>query len=352
MGPDPVTRELQKSARELEQKAKALQSWSGVATEVQIAAVRTIENLIVELELREEFSRALKLRALWDLGQFLSLVRRGKGRPRKPENVLSEHLSRQTYRQLGITKPYIARDALIVGAIPAEVLRDFLALNPADRRHLLGSKSDPTIAGLVRYAEKCGGVRRSGGYILITPDLRAYLEQKYCELVDVFPHPRPPGYDAMKISWAELKKDKPYAALYVNPPFRKQDSEDGYSLTDVVPKCIQEAKRGVGPIILVIPTKSTINMLLEARQKIDVNLESIGRPAWLHTETNKAHPSPLPITLFELNKKRAPLFVLNKKPAPLTPVASARGVRVMEMEGRLRTFPTLTVRGISDYIVK
>jgi hypothetical protein len=58
------------------------------------------------------------------------------------------------------------------------------------------------------------------------------------------------------------------------------------------------------------------------------------------------------MTLFELNKKRAPLFVLNKKPAPLTPVASARGVRVMEMEGRLRTFPTLTVRGISDYIVK
>jgi hypothetical protein len=145
MGPDPVTRELQKGARELQRNAKALQYWSGVATEVQIAAVRAIENLIVELKVQKEFCRALKLRALWDLGQFLSLARRGKGRPRKAENVLSEHFSRPTYRQLGITKPHIARDALIVGAIPAEVLRDFLALNPADRRHLLRSKSDPTL---------------------------------------------------------------------------------------------------------------------------------------------------------------------------------------------------------------
>src|ERR1700752_328404 len=105
----------------------------------------------------------------------------------------------------------------------------------------------------------CGGVQRSGSYILTTPDLRAYLEDKYCELVDVFPHPRPPGYDAMQISWAELKKDKPYAALYVNPPFRKRDSEDGYRFTDVVRKCIEEAQKGVGPIILVMPTRSTFN---------------------------------------------------------------------------------------------
>jgi len=73
MGTDPVTRELQKGARELVRNAKALQYWSGLATEVQIAAVRAIEKLIVELELQEEFCRALKLRALWELGQFLLL---------------------------------------------------------------------------------------------------------------------------------------------------------------------------------------------------------------------------------------------------------------------------------------
>jgi hypothetical protein len=196
MGPDPVTRELQKGARELVRNAKALQYWNGVATEVQIAAVRAIENLIVALELQEEFCRALKLRALWELGQFLLLVRRGKGRPRKSENVLSEHFSRPTYRQLGITKRHIARDALIVGAIPAEVLRDFLALNPADRRQRLGSKSDPTIAGLVRYAMS-SGERWTGRFVLTPPDLRAQLEQTHGELVDVFPHPRPPGYDAV-----------------------------------------------------------------------------------------------------------------------------------------------------------
>ena len=337
MGPDPVTRELQKGARELKRNAKALQYWSGVATEVQIAAVRAIENLIVELELQGEFCRALKLWALWELGQFLFLVRRGKGRPRKPENVLSEHFSRPTYPQLGIRKPHIARDALIVGAIPAEVLRDFLALNPADRRHLLGSKSNPTIAGLVRYA-MFNGARRTGGFFLTPPDLRAYLEQKYGELVDVFPHLRAPGYDALQISWAELKKDKPYPALYVNSPFLKQNWEDGYSLVDVVQKCIKEAKKGVGPIILVMPTRSAINMLLEARQTIDIEFESIGRPAWLHTETHKAHPSPPPI----------PLFELNKQPAPLIPVASARGLRAIEMEsyGRLTSW-TFPLRGCS-----
>ena len=117
---------------------------------------------------------------------------------------LSEPFSRPTYRQLGITKPHIARDALIVGAIPAEVLRDFLALNPADRRHLLGSKSNPTIVGLARYA-MCNGVRRTGRFVLTPPDLRAQLEQTYGELIDVFPDRRPPGYDALQISWAELR---------------------------------------------------------------------------------------------------------------------------------------------------
>jgi hypothetical protein len=341
MGTDPVTRELQKGARELQRNAKALESWSGVATEVQIAAVRAIENLIVALELQEEFRRALKLRALRELGQFLLLARRGKGRPRKPENVLSAYFSRPTYRQLGITKPHIARDALIVGAIPAEVLHDFLALNPADRRHLLGSKSDPTIAGLVRYAMSRGGAR-THGFFLTNRDLRAYLEQKYGELVDVFPHPRPP-YDALQISWAELKKDKPNAAFYVNAPFVTRDWEDGYNIADVVRKCIEEAEKGVGPIILVMPTRSTVNMLLEARKTIDVELESLGRPVWLHTETHKGQPSPPPSTL----------FVLDKKPASLIPVASESGLRAVEMEyyGRLTSW-TFPVRGVSDYLAK
>jgi hypothetical protein len=346
MGTDPVTRELQKGARELERNAKALQYWSGVATEVQVAAVRAIENLIVALELREESYRALRLMALWELGRFLLLVRRGKGRPRKPENVLSEHFSRAPYRQLGI-KPHIAKNALLVGAIPAEVLREFLALDPAERRRRLGSKSDPTIAGLVRYATR-SGVRRTGGFILTHPDLQAQLEEKYGELVDVFPHPRPPGYDALQISWAELKKDKPHAALYVNAPFLKGDWDYGYGFAGLVRKCIEEAQKGVGPIILVMPTRSTMNMLFEARQIIDVEMESLGRPVWLHAETHEEQPSPGTITLFELNKK----------PTPLIPVVSARGLRGVEreMDGppisdlrhRYWKFPPL--RGISDYV--
>jgi hypothetical protein len=232
---------------------------------------------------------------------------------------------------------------LIVGAIPAEVLRDFLALNPADRRHLLGSKSDPTIAGLVRYAMS-SGERWRARFVLTPPDLRAHLEQRYGELVDVFPHPRKPGYDALKISWAELKKGKPHAALYVNAPFLTRDWEGGYNIADAVRKCIEEAEKGVGPIILVMPTRSTFNMLLEARKIIDVELESLGRPAWLHTETHKRQPSPPPITLFELDRK----------PAHSIPVAPCPGLWGIEMEYSGPTiswkFPPL--RGLSDYAAK
>jgi hypothetical protein len=114
-----------------------------------------------------------------------------------------------------------------------------------------------------------------------------------------------PATTRLQISWAELKKHNPDAALYVNSPFLKRDWERGYSLTDVVRKCIEEAKKGVGSIILVMPTRSTVNMLLEARPIIDIKLDSIGRPAWLDTETHEGHPSPPPITLFELNNKPA-----------------------------------------------
>jgi len=276
------------------------------------------------------------------IGAVFVAVRRGKGRPRKPENVLSEHFSRPTYRQLGITKRHIARDALIVGAIPAEVLRDFLALSPADRRQRLGSKSDPTIAGLVRYAMSRGGAR-THGFFLTSRDLRAYLEQRYGELVDVFADPRPP-YDALKISWAELKKGKPHAALYVNAPFLTRDWEGGYNIADAVRKCIEEAEKGVGPIILVMPTRSTVNMLLEASKIIEVELESLGRPAWLHTETHKGQPSPPPITLFELDKK----------PAPSIPVAPGPGLWGIEMEysGPIISWKFPPVRGVSDYVAK
>jgi hypothetical protein len=41
-----------------------------------------------------------------------------------------------------------------------------------------------------------------------------------------------------------LKKDKPNAALYVHPPFVKEDHDEGQTLTDVVRKYIEEAGNG------------------------------------------------------------------------------------------------------------
>jgi hypothetical protein len=88
-----------------------------------------LQNLILTSQAQEAYFRALRLRALWHLGCFLLLVRRGKGRPHK--NVLGEYFSRPTYQQLGITKPHIARDALAVAQNVSEgVLYRFLTTEP------------------------------------------------------------------------------------------------------------------------------------------------------------------------------------------------------------------------------
>lgn len=98
--------------RQFERHVRHLQNWTGTPTRPQIAACSAIENLILTSQAQEADFRALRLRALWHLGCFLLLVRRGKGQPSK--NVLEELFFRPTYRQLGITKPHIARDALAV----------------------------------------------------------------------------------------------------------------------------------------------------------------------------------------------------------------------------------------------
>jgi hypothetical protein len=288
MGSDPVTRQFEKHTRQL-------QHWSGTPTAAQVAAVQAIENLIVTMQAQEAFARKLRLLALFHLGQFLLLVRRGKGRPRK--NVLGEHFSRPTYRQLGITKPHIARDALAIAEnVPEGVRYKFLAMEP-----------DLRLTNLFRYARKHGG--HKGGFFLMPPERLNSLQARYGEIIDVFPHPRPDGYNALAISWADLKKDKPNAALYVHPPFVKEDYDEGQTLTDVVRKCIEEAGNGVGPIVLVMPTRAAVNLLLEASfDQIEISdMDSWGRPRFGHTEKLETHKSPPAVTFFELNPKPAPV---------------------------------------------
>ena len=180
--------------------------------------------------------------------------------------------------------------------MPEGVLYKFLAMVP-----------DLRLTNLFRYARKHGG--HKGGFFLMPPERLNSLQARYGEIIDVFPHPRPDGYNALAISWADLKKDKPNAALYVHPPFVKEDYDEGQTLTDVVRKCIEEAGNGVRPIVLVMPTRAAVNLLLEARvDQIEISdMDSWGRPRFGHTEKLETHKSPPAVTFFELNPKPAPV---------------------------------------------
>lgn len=59
-------------------------------------------------------------------------------------------------------------------------------------------------------------------------------------------------------------------------PFVKGDYDEGQSLVDVVRKCIEETSKGVGPILLIMPTRYSVNLLLEAN--IETKMRSMGRP--------------------------------------------------------------------------
>jgi hypothetical protein len=215
----------------------------------------------------------------------LLLARRGKGRPKKCSGGT---ISRPTYRELGITKPHIARDALAVAqAVSEPMLCRFLTTEPNLR-----------VAALLRFARHHEGTTE--GCWLLPPEWQDGLRARYGEYVDLFPYPRKEGYDALTISWAEVQAQHPGAALLVHPPFIAGDYDEGQSLVDVVRKCIAEASLGVGPILLVMPTRYAVNLLLEAKIQIS-KMRSMGRPRFGHTSRPESHKSPPPVTFFELN---------------------------------------------------
>jgi hypothetical protein len=165
MADDPVTRQFERHARHL-------QSWSGTPIAAQIAACSALENLILTSQAQETYFRALRLRALWHLGCFLLLARRGKGRPKKCSGGT---ISRPTYRELGITKPHIARDALAVAqAVSEPMLCRFLTTEPNLR-----------VAALLRFARHHEGTTE--GYWLLPPEWQDGLRARYGEYVDCFP---------------------------------------------------------------------------------------------------------------------------------------------------------------------
>ena len=82
---------------------------------------------------------------------------------------------------------------------------------------------------------------------------------------------------------------------YVNPIFRRKDSDNQYGPTAFVRKAIEQQKKGRSSF-LTIPTQSYVNLLLEA----GAELRSLGRIKWLEVDTKEPMKSPSPITGFYL----------------------------------------------------
>lgn len=119
------------------------------------------------------------------------------------------------------------------------------------------------------------------------PELMAALENEFHFTNDVCPYPKPEGFDSLSGPWGQMN--------FVNPPFRKADG-NGYGPTAFVRKAISEYKDHGKSSVLIIPTQSYVNLLLEA----GAELRSCGRVRWRECETNEECKSPSPITMFIL----------------------------------------------------
>lgn len=86
---------------------------------------------------------------------------------------------------------------------------------------------------------------------------------------------------------------------YVNPPFRPADGVDGKGPTAFVRKAIRENTLFGRGSVLVIPTQSYVNLLLEA----GAEMRSMGRVKWLEATSGEPMPGPSPITAFILRPR-------------------------------------------------
>ncbi len=123
-------------------------------------------------------------------------------------------------------------------------------------------------------------------YWLTPKGIYEKLDEEFCFDFDPCPCPRPEGYNSLQMDWGKSN--------YCNPPFRKTDGNtDGP--TAFVRKAISEKAKG-NSTVLMIPTQSYVNLLLEA----GAECRSAGRVKWLEAETGEPRKGPSPITCFIL----------------------------------------------------
>ena len=118
-------------------------------------------------------------------------------------------------------------------------------------------------------------------YWLTPPKLYADLDNEFH--FDFDPCGYPKTKDTLVEPWGQMN--------YVNPPFRRKDG----SPTAFAKKAIKEQQIGKSSV-LVLPTQSYVNLLLES----GAQARSLGRVKWLSAKTLKPMKNPPNITLFHL----------------------------------------------------
>jgi hypothetical protein len=91
---------------------------------------------------------------------------------------------------------------------------------------------------------------------LTPPQLRPELDAEFhFDDFDPCPHPRPDGFDGLKVPWPK--------STYCNPPFHRKDGIDNQSLTDWVRKAIEEIGQGK----TIVTERPTPERCVEAKSR-------------------------------------------------------------------------------------
>jgi hypothetical protein len=127
-------------------------------------------------------------------------------------------------------------------------------------------------------------------YWLTPPDIYQKLNEEFHFDFDPCPYPRPEDFNGITIPWGSMN--------YVNPPFRKSDGAFDAGPTAFARKAIAELEFGKSSVLL-LPTVSYVNMLLEAGAEV----RSMGRIKWVDAISGNTWKTPSCITCFIIKGK-------------------------------------------------
>jgi hypothetical protein len=130
-------------------------------------------------------------------------------------------------------------------------------------------------------------------YWLTPPDLYRELDEEFHFTFVPCPYPRHFGFDGLTIDWGEVN--------YVNSPFSKSDAAGtAKGMTAFARKAISEQQQKGRISVLILPTDSIINLMLEN----GAEMRPMGRVPFMDVDTGECNPAPFCITAFILRGSR------------------------------------------------